>query len=75
MDRIESRCYQLQTDPAEVLKAWRAGSVTLGREVRVGQHQGVAVALREDGALILETPGGQVPILAGDVEMVVTHGR
>jgi len=74
VDRIETLCYQLQTEPAKVLKAWRAGSVTLGREVRVGQHQGVAVDLREDGALILETPGGRVPILAGDVEMVVTHG-
>jgi len=64
----------LNVHPQDFLKAWRAGSVTLGREVRVGQHQGVAVDLREDGALILETPGGRVPILAGDVEMVVTHG-
>ncbi len=72
VDRIESRCYQLQTDPEGVLSAWRAGSVTLGHEVRVGQHQGVAVDLREDGALILETAQGRVPILAGDVQMVLS---
>ena len=70
VDRIESRCYQLQTDPAGVMTAWRAGSVTLGREVRVGQHAGRAVDLREDGALILETHEGRVAVLAGDVQMI-----
>lgn len=70
VDRIESRCYQLQSDPAGVLRAWRAGSVTLGRRVRVGAHTGLAVDLREDGALVLETASGRVPVLAGDVEMV-----
>lgn len=70
VDRIESRCYQLQHDPAGVLKAWRAGSVTLGQTVRVGEQVGRAVDLREDGALVLETASGRIPVLAGDVEMV-----
>ncbi|MED5372890.1 MAG: biotin--[acetyl-CoA-carboxylase] ligase [Myxococcota bacterium] len=68
--RIESRCAQLSSNPDKVLDAWRAQSATLGKRVRVGQVEGIAVDLRQDGALIVETGTGRVPILAGDVQMV-----
>jgi BirA family biotin operon repressor/biotin-[acetyl-CoA-carboxylase] ligase len=50
------------------LDLWRGRSATLGRHVRVGDVQGVATAVREDGALVV---GGR-PILAGDVELLST---
>jgi BirA family biotin operon repressor/biotin-[acetyl-CoA-carboxylase] ligase len=49
-----------------ILDRWRARSNTLGRHVRVGEHQGLAESLREDGALVV---GGH-PVLAGDVELL-----
>ena len=48
------------------LDLWRSRSNTLGRRVRVGDREGVATGLREDGALMLD---GEA-MLAGDVEMV-----
>lgn len=48
------------------LSRWRAVSHTLGRRVRIGSIEGIAEALREDGALIV---AGQA-VLAGDVEMI-----
>lgn len=55
-------------DPSDprLLDPWRARSRTLGRVVRVGQRQGVATGLRDDGALLID---GQ-PVLAGDVELL-----
>ncbi len=54
------------TSPHESLDLWRARARTLGRRVRVGDIEGVATDVRDDGALLVD---GQ-PILAGDVEMV-----
>ncbi len=48
------------------LDVWRERSSTLGRRVRIGGREGVAQALRDDGALILD---GE-PVLTGDVELV-----
>lgn len=48
------------------LSAWRARSHTLGRRVRVGDVEGVATDVRDDGALLVD---GQ-PVLAGDVALV-----
>ena len=48
------------------LGLWRARAQTLGRRVRVGELEGVAQDIREDGALIVD---GR-PILAGDVELI-----
>ena len=48
------------------LERWRRRSNTLGRYVRVGERQGLAEAIREDGALMVD---GQ-PVLAGDVELL-----
>lgn len=57
-------------DPAHpaALDRWRARSHTLGRRVRVGEVEGVAEALREDGALVVD---GQA-VLTGDVQLVQT---
>jgi BirA family biotin operon repressor/biotin-[acetyl-CoA-carboxylase] ligase len=48
------------------LDLWRERSGTLGRRVRVGGVEGVATALRDDGALVV----GGVAVTAGEVEMV-----
>lgn len=55
-------------DPADPsgLDRWRARARTLGRRVRVGDREGLATGLREDGALLIEGH----PVLAGDVELV-----
>ena len=61
---------QLQRDPENVLRRWRAHAFMLGRRVRVAGKQGIAVDVDEDGALILDTGGRTERILAGDVEMI-----
>ncbi len=48
------------------LSAWRSRSHTLGRRVRVGDVEGIATAVREDGALMV----GDCAVLAGDVSLV-----
>lgn len=53
------------------LDTWRARSHTLGRRVRVAGREGVATALRDDGALLID---GE-PVLAGDVELVSPSPR
>jgi BirA family biotin operon repressor/biotin-[acetyl-CoA-carboxylase] ligase len=66
---IESRCAEVGA-PGAMLEAWRRRSVTLGKQVRVGEIEGWATDLRDDGALMLSTESGPRAILAGDVEMV-----
>ena len=70
---IEGRVRQLERDPLRLTQAWRERAHTLGRRVRIGSIEGVAVDLREDGALIVETQRGPEAVLAGDVEMVQAH--
>lgn len=71
-DRVEllSRCaealYNTNVCDVNGLDRWRARSRTLGRRVRVGEIEGVATGLREDGALLVD---GE-PVLAGDVSLV-----
>ena len=48
------------------LTPWRTRSHTLGRRVRVGDVEGVATDIREDGALLVDG----VAILAGDVQLL-----
>lgn len=55
------------THPAR-LDEWRRVSHTLGRRVRVGDREGIATAIRDDGALIV---GGEA-VLTGDVELVAS---
>jgi BirA family biotin operon repressor/biotin-[acetyl-CoA-carboxylase] ligase len=57
-----------EVDPGHpsALDLWRKRSNTLGRHVRIGQHEGLAESIRDDGALIVD---GE-PVLAGDVEFL-----
>lgn len=58
--------YAAEPDAPDGLDRWRAVSDTLGRRVRVGEIEGTAQELRDDGALIVD---GQ-PILTGDVHLL-----
>jgi BirA family biotin operon repressor/biotin-[acetyl-CoA-carboxylase] ligase len=57
-----------------VIVEWRRRSTGLDEEVRVatpaGVVRGVAAGVRDDGALLVRTAGGVVPVLAGDVELL-----
>ena len=60
---------------AGALGEWRRRSITLGREVEVrdsgtAPFRGKAVALGEEGALLVETSYGQQRVLAGEVRVV-----
>ncbi|MCB9665574.1 MAG: biotin--[acetyl-CoA-carboxylase] ligase [Alphaproteobacteria bacterium] len=60
----------VETAPERVLQAWRRGSVTLGRRVRVGAQTGVAEDVAPDGALWLRRDDGErTRVVAGDVEI------
>ena len=56
----------VDTDSVPDLTQWRKRAHTLGRRVRVGDVEGIATDVREDGALLVDG----VPILAGDVHFV-----
>jgi len=65
-------------DPANrdaALAEWRARSITLGREVEVSgaggaPFRGKAIALADDGALVVETPYGRQRVIAGEVRVL-----
>jgi len=65
-------------DPANhpaALTEWRKRSITLGRGVEVTEaggapFRGTAVALADDGALVVETPYGQQRVIAGEVRVL-----
>lgn len=69
-DRIAVLSMALQAieavHPDDSLDGWRARSITLGRRVSVGDREGLASSVREDGALIVD---GQA-VLAGDVALL-----
>lgn len=56
-----------------ILRAVRERCFILGREVRITdgemEMEGRAVGIDDDGALILETPGGRVRVFYGDVSL------
>ena len=60
-----------------LLGDWRRLAAGLGAPVRVrtpfGLVEGVAEDVRDDGALLVATEDGVVPILAGDVELVQSY--
>ena len=56
----------VNTNGVPCLDQWRSRSHTLGKRVQVGTVNGIAEAVREDGALIVDG----TPVLAGDVELV-----
>ena len=55
-----------QTSPSKDFSLWRQLSRTLGRRVKIGDVEGVATTIREDGALIVNG----IPILTGDVQLM-----
>jgi BirA family transcriptional regulator, biotin operon repressor / biotin---[acetyl-CoA-carboxylase] ligase len=65
-------------DPANhpaALTEWRKRSITLDREVEVTEaggpmFRGTAMALADDGALVVETPYGQQRVIAGEVRVL-----
>jgi len=66
------------TEPATwpaALTEWRKRSITLGRDVEVSDaggapFRGKAIALADDGALVVETPYGQQRVIAGEVRVL-----
>ena len=66
------------TDPATwpaLLAEWRKRSITLGHEVQVTDaglqpFRGIASALADDGALVVETPYGLQRVIAGEVRVL-----
>lgn len=57
------------------LAEWRKRSITLNREVEVSDaggapFRGKAIALADDGALVVETPYGQQRVIAGEVRVL-----
>lgn len=75
LERLAARWTELETDPERAHTAYRTGCSTLGREVTVhepgGQERhGRAVDIDEEGRLVLEIPGGEHRVAAGDVVQV-----
>lgn len=67
-DRLEARLASLAGEPQEIVADWTAASSTIGARVRADGASGTAVRMDADGALVVETGGGQVRVSAGDVE-------
>lgn len=61
----------LQADPQALVAVYRTYCATLGREVEVttpaGVVTGTAARIDGRGALVVDTPGGEVTVTAGDV--------
>ena len=68
LQRLVSAIEGVDLSDGPSLELWRSRSHTLGRRVRVGDVEGVAQDVRDDGALLIDGH----PVLAGDVEMVVS---
>lgn len=69
------RTGQLRSQREAVLAAWRRRSVTLGRQVQVGELRGFATDLRADGALLLRDAEGRVhAVVAGEVQLLHPAG-
>jgi BirA family biotin operon repressor/biotin-[acetyl-CoA-carboxylase] ligase len=64
--RLVEAVEAVNTDSPPALTQWRKRSHTLGKRVRVGDVQGLASDVRDDGALLID---GQA-VLAGDVQML-----
>lgn len=61
----------LERPVPEITRAWRARSATLGRRVRIGDVEGLALDLLADGGLAVRGDDGAVTeVRAGDVHLV-----
>ena len=80
LNALEPLVTQLEEGGREALiEAWRARASFWGRMVRVrtagGEVSGVARALGQDGALLIEREGGgSIAVLAGDLELPDSAG-
>lgn len=74
VDTLWALEHWLAQPAAQILAAWRAASVTLGKQVKVNTMQGIiegrALDLDLLGNLLLETTEGVQTIHTGDVQMV-----
>ncbi len=72
VEAIEDACVLIGPRSERVLARWRDRSATLGQRVQVQEAglEGVAMDVRSDGALLIETEEGLRPVLAGDVSLV-----
>ncbi len=73
LDGLLSICADLERAPDDVLARWRRASSTLGKHVRIGSIEGLAIDIDPTGALVVATDHGVERVLAGDVEMVRRH--
>lgn len=76
LERLAARLETWASDPDEVRAAYRRSCATLGREVQVdlgseGVQRATAVAVDDEGRLVVECCGRQRALAAGDV----THVR
>jgi BirA family transcriptional regulator, biotin operon repressor / biotin---[acetyl-CoA-carboxylase] ligase len=78
--RLEAAYMHLHAgNSAEVLKLWRKHSVTLGRNVKASagqtEHEGLAVDIADDGALIMQLESGErIRLHTGDVSVRNSDG-
>jgi BirA family biotin operon repressor/biotin-[acetyl-CoA-carboxylase] ligase len=75
LSNLDRRTSELDAAGLPVLLAhWRRWAAGLGSPVSVrmpaGSVEGVAEDVRDDGALLVRTAGGVIPVLAGDVHLL-----
>lgn len=74
LTHLRARTDELAADPAGIRAAWTDRAAGMGSAVVVaaptGRVEGIATAIDEDGALLLETTAGPRRVLAGDVHVV-----
>ena len=71
LEEVERACEEVDGPFEGLLEEWSLRSGTLGRRVRIttrsGEFEGVAVALEDDGALMVRRDAGDmVRVVAGD---------
>jgi len=69
------RWYRAYVRGEDIVGPVRARSTVLGKTVRVGGIEGLAIDIDPEGALVLETPSGPVRVFAGEVEFLTSPGR
>lgn len=67
-DRLDIRLASLAGGSDETVADWTAASSTIGSRVSAGGASGTAVRMDPDGALVIDTGGGEARVSAGDVE-------
>lgn len=65
---------ELEHRPARALEAWSDRCIMWGATVEVDGTQGVARGIDQDGALIVETEGGEMRVVSGEVGLIQHSG-